>query len=354
MKKALLIVPLLALILLLPAFAEAALVDDRYHFNDYASNPNVADYGEWWFFNFYQPDIKGVIQYSLWDPTGATPYSFGLMYVSVQRNNSTLDMFFPIPWDYVATSDSSADLVMGPETISVNDGAYTISGYVADMQGNEVAWNLQYMQQLPSVDGIRQLKTDLSNPDEEMNWYVQMPSAVVYGAIVVNGETVMINGARGYHDHNWGPWKLSNTVWNWFQTSTPNSAIVGYDFYALNKGQITVQLNDKTIAFKKSQYFVVNYDWITTTSLVPGLPLRFPRKTAVVAFNSEYILLLNVKVQVGETGYVARDYPESGAIWVVLESNAQFTGTLIGHHTCERINSVGFREYAIDIPIPLP
>jgi len=354
MKKTLFIIPILALILLVPSFAQAAIVDDRYHFADYATNPNASDYAEWWFFNFYQSDIKGIIQYSLWDPTVTNQFSFGLMFVSVQRNNSTLDLLFPIPWNYVITSDTSADLAMGPETISVTDGVYTITGYVADLQGNEIAWNLQYIQQVQSLNGISQLKTDPSNPNEEMNWNVQMPSAVVYGAIIINGETIMINGARGYHDHNWGPWKLSNTVWNWFQTSTTNSAIVGYDFYALNKGQITVQLNGKTVAFNKTQYFVVNYDWITTTSLVDGLPVRFPQKTAVVAFNKEYTLLLNIKVNVLETGTVARDYPESGVIWVVMESNAQFTGLLLGHRTCERINSVGFREYAIDIPIPFP
>ena len=352
MKKTLLIVPILALIMLLPSFAQAALVDDGYHFNQFSSSPNVADYGEWWYFNLNQPDVKAAIQYSLWDPTGATPFSFGLMYVSIQRANTNLDVFYPISWSYVVTSDSSANLVMGPdqygiaESISVDSsGVYTLNGVVADVQGNTVAWNLQYIQQVPSLSGIRHLKTA---PGEEMNWYVQMPSAIVYGAIIVNGETIVVNGARGYHDHNYGVWKLSDTVWNWFETNTPNTAIVGYDFYSMHKGQITVQLDGQTITFTKNQYVVLNRDLTT----IPALGLPFPQKTTVLAFNGKNTLILNINVNVAETGFVARDYPT--ATWIVLESNAVFTGTLITGCHATRINSVGFREYAIDVPNPSP
>lgn len=332
---------MLSLLLMLAPFAQASLIDDGYHFSQFSANPNVADYGEWWFFDFYQNNVKGLIQYSLWDPTGATQFSFGLMYVSIQRAGTTLDVYFPIPWDYIATDSNSANLAIGPETISVNSGVYTISGDVADAQGNEVMWNLQYIQQLPSLNGIRDLPTA---PGEAMNWYVQMPSAVVYGAIIVNGQTIAINGARGYHDHNWGVWKLSDTVWNWFQTSTPNMAITAYDFYAVNKGQITTQFNGQTITFQKSQYLVINYAWTT----LAGLP--FPQKTVVLAANSQATLLLNIQVNPLETGSVAREYP--GVAWFVLDSNAIFNGLLITHHGVTAINSVGFREYAFDVPLP--
>jgi hypothetical protein len=63
------IVLTLALTMVLPRLAQAALLDDRYHFSDYdPSNTNISEYCEWWFFNLYQPDIQAVIQYSLWDP----------------------------------------------------------------------------------------------------------------------------------------------------------------------------------------------------------------------------------------------------------------------------------------------
>lgn len=344
MKK--LLLPIAVLILVLSTTSvQATLVDDGYHFT--SSVPNPQDYVEWWFFDFVQPDIKGVIQYSLWDPSGLTSLSFGLMFVSIQRDTATtIDILFPIPWEYIMTSQTSADLVMGPETITVKSGAYALKGYVADEDGNEVSWKLHYVQEEPSLYGIRNLETA---PNEAMNWYVQMPSATVYGTIVVNGETFHLHGARGYHDHNWGSWQLSDTVWNWFQTSTPSMATIGYDFYALNTGQITVQSGTETITFDKSQYKIVNQAFKPALTPYLPVPLPIPTKTTVFANNGEYILMLNIHIDVGETSFIAREY--SNVLWLVAESNAVFSGFLAGDHCVMPINSVGFREYAIDIPL---
>lgn len=341
MKKKLLFFALsLSLLLMCTSYAQATLIDDAYHFDQFTQNPNVGDYAEWWFFSFNSPIVNGLIQYSLWDPTGAGEFSFGLMYVSLQNADGTLDVFYPIPWQFVTTSTSSADLAIGPESISVNSGVYTIAGYVEDEQGNTVAWNLQYIQQVDSLSGIRNLVTA---PDEAMNWYVQMPKAVVNGEIIVNGQTIEVNGATGYHDHNWGVWKLSDTVWNWFETSTADLTIVGYDFYALNQGQITVQFGDQAVTFQKNEYRVLNRDWTS----FGGLP--FPQRTIVLASNGEYRLVLNIKVSPTETGVVAREYPT--ALWVVLDSSAVFNGVLVGPDVTTSIHSVGFREYALDVPL---
>ncbi len=250
-----------------------------------------------------------------------------------------LDILFPIPWENIDTSSSSADLTMGPETIQVNDdGSYTLSGYAADEQGNQVAWNLVYVQQLPSLNPS--LVT--ISATEEMNWYAHMPSAVVYGVIIVNSETIVVNSARGYHDHNWGSWKLTDTLWNWFETNTPEYAIVGYDLFALNTGQIIMEFAGQTVQFEKSQYCIFNYGWTT----LYGLPFKFPTKTTVIANNGEHILTLNIET--GTTGYVAK--PEQNLVWIVLESDATFKGQLISQGVAQQIESVGFREYTVNIP----
>jgi predicted secreted hydrolase len=139
-----------------------------------------------------------------------------------------------MPWEYVVTSNTSADLTMGSNTIVVSEGIYTIQGVAFTEQGNQVMWNLQYIPDKPSLDGYRNLKLSRSNPNQEMSWYVQIPSATVYGALVVDGVPIPING-RGYHDHNWGTWKLYYGLWNWFQTNNPKMTIVGYDFYTMRK-----------------------------------------------------------------------------------------------------------------------
>ena len=311
---------LLCLIICLPSIVSATLSDDGYHFSEYEESPNVSDYGEWWYFNFVQEDVQAVIQYSLWDPAHITEISFGLMYVSISYEGETRDIFFPIPWDYIATSESSANLVMGPNTITVSDEAYTLQGYIEDPQGNTVSWNLQYTQTAQSLE-IETINMS-TDPNEEMNWYLQMPSATVLGVLTVNGTPILID-ATGYHDHNWGPWKLYNGLWNWFQTSNQDLALVGYDFYSLGRGSITVLLNEETITFEEGTYQIINYDW----QFNPEAFQLYPTKTLVIARSRGYSLILSIVVQ--KTGLVQRAYEEEGAVWTCSNQPHRSKGFLL-------------------------
>ena len=78
---------------------------------------------------------------------------------------------------------------------------------------------------------------------------------------------------------------------------------------------------------------------------MPELAINFPTQTTVVANNGEYILTLNI--QTGATGYVAK--PEQDLVWIVLESDATFKGQFVNNGIVEQIESVGFREYTINI-----
>lgn len=348
MKKSLIVIPLLILVLL-PIVVQADLVDDRYHFSDYEDSPNVDDYGEWWYFSFYQEDIQGVVQYSLWDPAGLTEDSYGLMYVSVFLQDSVIDIYFPVPWEYIVTSETSADLVMGPNTMEVIDGEYQLDGYVEDIYGgtdNTIGWTLRYVQGSFSLYGFRNFRVFPLDPNEEMNWYVQMPSATVQGIITVNGEPISIC-AGGYHDHNWGVWELYHGLWNWFQTNEPGLAIVGYDFYTMLKGEIKILLDGEEITFKHYQYEVTNYDW----TFMPEAFAFYPKKTLITACNLKYSLVLKITVQ--QTGLVGRIYDEPPVAWTVFESTALFEGKLRKFgRVVKEIDTFGFREYTIDVLIP--
>lgn len=343
MKKKISTASLLFLIICLPSIVSATLSDDGYHFSDYDESPNVSDYGEWWYFNFVQQDVQAVIQYSLWDPAHITEISFGLMYVSISYEEETNDILFPIPWDYITTSENSANLVMGPNTITVSEEFYTIQGYVEDPQGKTVSWDLQYIQTAQSLE-VETINMS-PDPNEEMNWYAQMPSAMVQGVLIINGNTILID-ATGYHDHNWGPWKLYNGLWNWFQTSNQDLALVGYDFYSLGYGSITVLLNEETITFDEGTYQIINYDW----EFNPKAFQLYPTKTLVIARSRGYSLILNIVVQ--KTGLVQALDEDEGILWTVFESTASFSGVLAGRGYYEAIESAGFAEYTTSIQFP--
>lgn len=333
---------LLSMILLV-SVAYGSLCDDGYHFQDYANASNVEDYGEWWYFTFTQEDLSGIIQYSLWDPAMKTEYSLGLLYVSIFLPEGYYEFGLPVPWEYIVTSDSSANLTMGPCNIAVNDGVYEVSGYAFDLQGNNVAYSLSYVQDAPSLEGFRELKMFPPDQNQEMNWYVQMPSAAVYGVVVLNGAPYVVN-ARGYHDHNWGAWKLYYGLWTWFQANEQGLAIVGYDFYTLRKGQLTVILDGTPITFQR--FFVINYQWIFRWDLMSF----YPRKTRVYAFNRQYRLSLDIATE--QTAFIGRVYENPPLAWIVYESTAHFTGKLYGAGTCKSIDMQGFREFSIDTFAP--
>jgi hypothetical protein len=183
------------------------------------------------------------------------------------------------------------------------------------------------------------------DPNEEMNWYLQMPSATVLGILNFNGTPILID-ATGYHDHNWGPWKLYNGLWNWFQTSNQDLAVVGYDFYSLGCGSITVLLDEEKITFEERAYQIINYDW----ELKPEAFQLYPTKTLVFAESKGYSLILNIAVQ--QTGLVQRLYENEGIVWTVFESTASFRGVLVGRGSCKMIDTEGFKEYTTSIPFP--
>ena len=338
-------ITLCVLTLLLP-LAQASLIDDGYHFQNYQSSPAVADYIEWWFFSFSQPNIQGIVQYALWDPANLTNRSMGTVLVNLYYNDSSLQLYYMAPWQTIVTSETSANLAIGPDTITVQeDGGYNLQGVAGDLQGNIVMYDLYFYQDTTSLNGFRNMKMSRFDPNQEMNWYVQMPSTQVFGALMINGELVPIN-ARGYHDHNWGTWKLTCGMWNWFQTNEPGLAIVGYDFFTLHKGQISVIVDGKEISFNKRQYIIINYDW----TLDPETMQRFPRKTMLIAFNGFYLLTLKITVET--TALVGMTYEEQHMTWVVFESTVHFKGRLCGPSFNKQIDTVGFREYTINIATP--
>lgn len=328
------------------AVVQSTIPNDAYHFADYQDSPAVADYLEWWYFSFSQDNIQGIVQYSLWDPLDLSPRSFGAVAVNLYMPSGTVETFYLAPWEQVVTSETSANLIVGPDTITVDEnGVYTLQGVAGNLEGDVVMYNLQYIPTSAPIEGIRNLKLSPLDPTQEMNWYGAIPSAMVVGAVIVNGQTIPVN-AKGYHDHNWGTWKLYNSLWNWFQANDENIAIICYDFFTLRKGQLTVVADGKTINFKRWQYRIINYDW----TLDPETYQLYPKKAIIIAFNRRYILWL--KITVDQTTVIGAPYEEDGLAWLVYESTASFKGKLCGRDVNLNIDMQGFKEYTVVIPLP--
>jgi len=55
----------------------------------------------------------------------------------------------------------------------------------------------------------------------QSGYVVPVLSGAIHGRLTIDGETLALNGASGYHDHNWGFWE--GVHWQWGQVASGNS-----------------------------------------------------------------------------------------------------------------------------------
>ena len=55
-------------------------------------------------------------------------------------------------------------------------------------------------------------------------YVVPVLSGLLHGSLVVDGETIALDGASGYHDHNWGFWE--GVTWQWGQVAHDDLSFV--------------------------------------------------------------------------------------------------------------------------------
>lgn len=331
---------------------DASPKDDAYHYMKNGVDDQI--YNEWWYFNGIDNGTQFMILYLVSDPENLTGsrklQSWAVVLedgkspiIGVRQSRGFGGDFnsptFDLDQSGFSPSDNSGIMI---------HGSIPKKG-TADAPSS-IKWDLNYQPSLapwfgiPVQSHIGHLKGDW------MKWLVYMPSANVSGSIVVDNQTLNIDGV-GYHDHCWGRWALNDPTSVWLETSNP------VEGFSISLAEITgeqkntfmgLKYNDKTVAFSSKQVKLN----VTDFAFDPGTGVVYPAKYEVVAENGEYRLDLMAKVK--KSVPIRLDYQPPAPSLVVFGQVADLQGVLKEKNGGEyQFDAAGFTGYSSPLLHPI-
>jgi hypothetical protein len=98
----------------------------------------------------------------------------------------------------------TVDLQIGPNSVRFRDAGYLVSGTLKDRSIRlSATWK-------PLCLGVR-----IDNIGSLISTFI-VPRLSVEGSLAIEGREYKLDGATGYHDHNWGQWRWGRDLgWDW-------------------------------------------------------------------------------------------------------------------------------------------
>ena len=299
---------------------EVTPADDAFHYSQFADGRHDGHYAEWWYFNFFdqQNDIQAIFTYFIADPENRSGFGLAQMVAVAYTSQgivSEVDVYSP---SVFSASYDGADVQIDANTIQVIDpNTYRIAGAG---QNGRLSWDLIYAGQVEPWFAADRMAVGRF-PWEQMSWLVYMPGAAVSGHLEVDGRVYSIS-APGYHDHNWGEWIPTNTLWNWAQYFEPGLAFELGDFINQPVGVATLELQGERTVFTKDQYQLSHTRWAFDVEN----RVRYPIETTLRAESETRLLVLNM--QAIETHPLRGDLPRPMPDALIYEQTARYDGQL--------------------------
>ena len=201
-------------------------------------------YSEWHHFNF-NDDANGL--YGIFnlavsgDVRDVDRSRAGLSLVVSERGRwrGTMNLYGT---EEAAFEPGAVDLALGANSVSWEDGRYRVQGALKDGSVRlDATWT-------PRSEGVR-----VDNIGGVVSTFI-LPRLDVAGTLEVDGRPYRLDGATGYHDHNWGYWTWGQDMgWDWgYIIEAPTNGAGGRPL-SLVFGQVT----DATRASAKSDLVLV-------------------------------------------------------------------------------------------------
>jgi hypothetical protein len=255
--------------------------DDRWHYFDFPDDAHHRNYFEWKYFNFTQGDIEGYIMYSLLDPDGKTGQSGGRLLVRILRGNEVFGTVRKIDINDVEIDPLTASIRMDNAKITEENPHH----FVLDADFEDMAWNLEYKQSVPTIESYQNIHTGLARW-ERLSWLIKIPKAKVTGNIRIGENNFQIN-ALGYSDINWGEVLPYFSSHEWGQYNDDSFTLVfgllrswlapksAYCYFAIDK---------KVVSLRDARCEVKHTEWIKDKFIGN----KIPKESKFVFAGSEY------------------------------------------------------------------
>jgi hypothetical protein len=315
--------------------------DDAYHFPEYADQPHRFWYTEWWYFNFYEPatGIAGMATFAVFNPGARILPGVSSLTASTITPDGITPVIEYMGMRHFAASTETADLTLADSRLTVIDkDTYRIQ--VASSNG-QVHMDLTFVQADIPQFFIREQHGSYWNVSSWLNY---MPSAWVNGTLTVKGKAYPITNATGYHDHDWGMWRVFRETWDWAEVASPEGETV-FDVVfhaAFQKSTSYFRYKDLRLYlpqenFKNTQDGWVRWKWFW----------KYPTQMTFECLDSSGNYLVKMAWTIIDT-LPLWQYPI-----IVFEQTAQFDGGLYEkaadgswQPVCE-IHAAGFAEHSV-------
>ncbi len=180
-------------------------------------------WAEWHYFNLLLPDSGWL--YLTWMIAGQVPdgrWGGRMLAARVEPGAPERAYSAVVPSDQVTFSEAQPDLVIGRSAVTVeDDGTYTL---VADIP-SETGGGPLTLDLTVAADSRRYLPpVEIGGEGITSGYTVPLLDARAAGRVCEGARCTRIEGARTYHDHNWGTW--GGVVWDWGQARVGDYSVL--------------------------------------------------------------------------------------------------------------------------------
>ncbi|HEV3139301.1 MAG TPA: hypothetical protein VGY57_02230 [Vicinamibacterales bacterium] len=176
-----------------------------------------SSWAEWLYFNGRSADgrVRFYLTFITGPRIGADKRSAAVR-LQLDRDGRSTSYTTIASIDERALLERAPDLDIAGNTVRLEGSRYRIALAVQNARG-EITLDASLAQSVPPAT-IRGARGWMSG------YVVPVLSGALHGALRVDGQTIGLDGASGYHDHNWGFWE--GVTWQWGQVAHDDLSFV--------------------------------------------------------------------------------------------------------------------------------
>ncbi len=200
-------------------------------------------YKEWHYFNFIdeENDLKFFVTFLIAGNLGDPLESYGSIILAYNIEDNFGGSSIPYSISEIEYSIDSPDLTISNNYVELLPNGYKVhaEGIILP-SGDPIIFDATY---IPKAEPTSIFKGTIGDSYvDNMNWVSAAPACKVIGNLIIGEEDFLLDGVRGYHDHNWGTWSWGDNIgWDWGQGIEANNDDADTDVgrYCIVLGRLT-------------------------------------------------------------------------------------------------------------------
>ena len=312
--------------------------EDRWHYLDYRNLKHDSRFSEWKYFNFIQDGLAGYIVYYVLDPEKETRFGGGRLLVRLFKDKMPIRLIKHIDIGKIQFDATSASATFDKAAIIEKSSHH----YTITCDFDEVSWELDYKQEIPSVESFNDVNSGLEKW-EKWNWLIKMPRAAVAGIVRLGSESFSIQG-RGYTDANWGKLLPFFTHYEWAQFNDAEFSLLFGVLYGVRKRKsayVYFALGEHVVPLENSEVEIKHTTWTRDS----GNGMKIPARSSFAADKNGYSIRFTTTLIASDSPGLKMNtmLPKT----VISEQLVRYDGTVHkDRNLLHEFHGIGFKEWS--------